>query len=60
MIFAIGLAVGAYYLIMGAYRIVSWRNMLLSVGVQVILALVSGSVVLGVYKHPYLKKRAEN
>lgn len=56
MILTIGLSVGAYYLLMGRIIIDSWGQILLSVGMQVVLAILIGGVILGIYKAKYLRR----
>ena len=56
MILTIGLSVGAYYLLMGRIIIDSWGQILLSIGMQVVLAILIGGVILGIYKAKYLRR----
>ena len=41
---------------MGRIIIDSWGQILLSVGMQMILAILIGSVILGIYKVKYLRR----
>lgn len=57
MIMTINLSVGVYYLLMGQFVSDSWQRILLSVVIQAVLAALIGSVILGIYKFKYLRRK---